>query len=185
MTSNLSPWRFGGFGSIFEEMDREFAKAEETMNRMFSGMLENVSNKGSPSSYYYGYQITVGPDGKPHVKEFGNVRPSIKGLPKHKENREALVDYSLDKKNSQIIVTAEMPGVSKEGIKINITPNNVSIHAERGEKRYHNEIPVDVELDETSAKASYTNGILELKVKTKQPTTTAASKQNGTEVKVD
>ncbi len=184
MTSNLSPWRFGGFGSIFEEMDREFAKAEETMSRMFSGLLENVSKQGSPSSYYYGYQITVGPDGKPHIKEFGNVRPSVKALAKHKENREALVDHTLDKKNSQIIITAEMPGVSKEGIKISITPNNVSIHAERGEKKYHNEIPVDVDLDETSAKASYTNGILELKVKTKQPAA-ATSKHIGTDVKVD
>jgi HSP20 family protein len=103
---------------------------------------------------------------------------------KHKENREALVDYSLDKKNNQIIITAEMPGVSKEGIKISITPKNVSIHAEKGEKRYHNEIPVDVELDDKSAKASYINGILELKVKTKQLTATS-SKSIGTDVKVD
>ena len=184
MTSNITPWRLGGFGSLFEEIDREFAKAEETMNRMFRGVSENVSAQGSPSSYYYGYQITVGPDGKPHIKEFGNVRPSVKGLSKYKETREALVDYSLDKKNSQIIITAEMPGVNKEAIKISITPKNVSINAEKGEKRYHNEIPVDVELDDTSAKASYTNGILELKVKTKQPTT-ADSKHIGTEVKVD
>ena len=67
-----------------------------------------------------------------------------------------------------------MPGVSKEGIRISITPKNVSIHAEKGEKRYHNEIPVDVELDDTSAKAAYTNGILELKVKTKQSTASAS-----------
>jgi HSP20 family protein len=183
MTGNISPWKFGGFGSIFEEMDREFARTEETMGRMLS-MLENVSAQDSPSSYYYGYQITVGPDGKPHIKEFGNVRPSVKGLVNHKENREALVDYSLDKKNNQLIITAEMPGVSKEGIKISITPKNVLIHAEKGEKRYHNEIPVDVELDDKSAKASYINGILELKVKTKQSTATA-SKSIGTDVKVD
>jgi len=184
MTGNISPWKFGGFGSIFEEMDREFARTEETMGRMFRSMLENISTQDSPSSYYYGYQITVGPDGKPHIKEFGNVRPSVRGLVKHKENREALVDYSLDKKNNQIIITAEMPGVSKEGIKISITPKNVSIHAEKGEKRYHNEIPVDVELDDKSAKASYINGILELKVKTKQLTATS-SKSIGTDVKVD
>jgi HSP20 family molecular chaperone IbpA len=39
-------------------------------------------------------------------------------------------------------------------------------------------------LDDKSAKASYINGILELKVKTKQSTTTA-SKSIGTDVKVD
>jgi len=62
MTNNISPWKFGGFGSIFEEMDREFARTEETMGRMFRSMLENISTQDSPSSYYYGYQITVGPD---------------------------------------------------------------------------------------------------------------------------
>ena len=168
MTDNVSPWRFGRFGSIFEDMDKEFARTEETMNRMFRNMLEGLSIQDNPSSYYYGYQITVGPDGKPHIKEFGNVKPSVRGLVKHNETKEALVDYSVDKKNNQIIITAEMPGVSKEAIKISITPKNVSIHAEKGEKRYHNDIPIDVELEDTSAKASYTNGILELKVKTKR-----------------
>ena len=172
------PWGFST--RIFEEMDKEFAE----LSRLFSGIQESGSSAGGRLPYYYGYQVTVGPDGKPHVREFGNVRPSVKGLVKHKENREALVDYSLDKKNNQIIITAEMPGVSKEGIKISITPKNVSIHAEKGEKRYHNEIPVDVELDDKSAKASYINGILELKVKTKQLTATS-SKSIGTDVKVD
>jgi len=172
------PWGFST--RIFEEMDKEFAE----LSKLFSGIQESGSSAGGRMPYYYGYQVTVGPDGKPHVREFGNVRPSVKGLVKHKENREALVDYSLDKKNNQIIITAEMPGVSKEGIKISITPKNVSIHAEKGEKRYHNEIPVDVELDDKSAKASYINGILELKVKTKQLTATS-SKSIGTDVKVD
>jgi HSP20 family protein len=184
MIDNISPWRVGGFGSIFEDMDKEFARTEETMNRLFRNMLEGLSIQDNPSSYYYGYQITVGPDGKPHIKEFGNVKPSVRGLVKHNETKEALVDYSVDKKNNQIIITAEMAGVSKEAIKISITPKNVSIHAEKGEKRYHNEIPIDVELEDTSAKASYTNGILELKVKTKQPAT-VASKPHGTQVKVE
>ena len=186
MTNNILPWGFSGFGSIFEDMYREFARSEEMMSRLFRTLLEDSSAYDRPSSYYYGYQITVGPDGKPHIKEFGNVKPSVRGLGKRKEAKEALVDYSLDKKNNQIIITVEMPGVSKESIKINVTPKNVSLHAENGEKRYHNEIPVDVELDDTSAKASYINGILEVKVKVKvkQPAA-SASKPLGTEVKVE
>ncbi|MDN5847640.1 MAG: hypothetical protein L0H53_15355 [Candidatus Nitrosocosmicus sp.] len=30
--------------------------------------------------YYYGSQITVGPDGKAHAREFGNVKPGARGL---------------------------------------------------------------------------------------------------------
>ena len=34
----------------------------------------NRSYIGSP--WYYGYTMTIGPDGKPIVKEYGNVKPS-------------------------------------------------------------------------------------------------------------
>jgi HSP20 family protein len=30
--------------------------------------------------YYYGYQVTIGADGKIKVKEFVNIKPSTKGL---------------------------------------------------------------------------------------------------------
>ena len=68
------PW---GFSSrIFEEMDKEFAE----LSKLFSGIQESGSSASGRLPYYYGYQVTVGPDGKPHVREFGNVRPSSKGL---------------------------------------------------------------------------------------------------------
>ena len=35
----------------------------------------------------------------------------------------------------------------------------------KGDKKYHAEIPVDDELNADTAKATYTNGILELKIK--------------------
>jgi HSP20 family protein len=56
----------------------------------------------------------------------------------------------------------------------------VTIHAEKGDKKYHADIPVSVELDESSAKASYTNGILELKIKPKE-----ASKVKGKAIKIE
>jgi HSP20 family protein len=65
-------------------------------------------------------------------------------------------------------ITAEMPGVNKEDIKLDVSDQYVTVHAEKGEKKYHADIPVDVELDDASAKATYSNGILELKIKLKQ-----------------
>ena len=123
--------------------------------------------------YYYGYQVTVGPDGKPHVREFGNVRPSSRGLVGQVEQtqtssvREPLVDAILDEKQNTLVITAEMPGITKEDIKIHLGEGVVTLHAEKGEKKYHKAIPVEHELDENSAKAAYTNGIVELKDKTK------------------
>ncbi len=176
------PWGFNV--RIFEEMDKEFAEAEGMLSRLFSGIQESGSSAGGKLPYYYGYQVTVGPDGKPHVREFGNVRPSSRGLVQHAEQapsvREPLVDAILDEKQNTLVITAEMPGITKEDIKIHVGEGVVTIQAEKGEKKYHKAIPVEHELDENSAKAAYTNGIVELKIKLKAP-----AKKKGREVKVE
>lgn len=173
-------WRYTS--RIFEDADREFAEAEEMLNRMFRTVKEG-STAGAATSqlpYYYGYQINVGPDGKPHIREFGNVKPAARGLIEQSGVREPLVDTSVDEKNNQLTITAEMPGVSKEDIKMNISDNYITIQAEKGDKKYHTDVPINLALEDVSAKAAYSNGILELKIKLKQ-----APKPKGKEVKVE
>ncbi|SRR5579884_848000 len=171
-----------GFGRrLFEDIDREFAEAEEMLNRMFRTIREvRPEDLATHFPYFYGYQVTVGPDGKPHVREFGNIRPSTKGLVAPSETREPLVDTAINEKDNMLTITAEMPGVTKQDIKVSVSESYVSIHAEKGDKKYHTDIPVDVILDDKSAKATYSNGILELKIKLKEP-----PKPKGTEVKVE
>jgi HSP20 family protein len=45
------------------------------LNRMFRTVRGGSSTDAATSQlpYYYGYQINAGPDGKPHIREFGNV----------------------------------------------------------------------------------------------------------------
>ena len=174
-------WGLRNIGGIFGDLDREFSEAEEMLNRMFRTVREiNPSDVTANSPYYYGYQITIGPDGKPHVREFGNVRPAAKGLVEQAGVRQPLFDTAINEKQNTLGITAEMPGVNKEDIKVNIAGQYVTIHAEKGDKKYHTDIPVDLELDDTSAKASYSNGILELKVKLKQ-----APKAKAREIRVE
>jgi HSP20 family protein len=182
----FSIWRIRP-SRIFEDMiDKEFSEAEDMLNRIFRTVreinpLDLASGSISNVPYYYGYQITVGPDGKPHAREFGNIRPSAKGLIKQAGVRAPLVDTAIDEKHNTLRVTAEMPGINKEDIKVNVSGKYVTIHAEKGDKKYHTDIPVDVELDDTSsAKATYTNGILELSIKLKQ-----ALKEKVKEIKVE
>ena len=166
---------------MFEDMDRDFSEAEEMLNRMFRTVREmNPADAAATFPYYYGYQITVGPDGKPYVREFGNVRPSSKGLVEQSGVREPLVDTKIEEKENSLTITAEMPGVTKQDIKVSVGEGSVSIRAEKGEKRYQTTIPVSAELDETTAKATYANGILELKIKLKEP-----PKPKSREVKVE
>lgn len=156
-----------GIGSrLFESIDEEFVEAEEMLNSLFRTVRDvRPEELASNFPYFYGYQVTVGPDGKPHVREFGNIKPNVKGLVSPSETREPLVDTNLDEKANLLTITAEMPGVTKQNIKISLSEEQVSIHAEKGDKKYHTDIPVKVALDDKSAKATYANGILELKIK--------------------
>jgi HSP20 family protein len=165
---------------LFEDIDREFAEAEEMLNRMFRTARETNPSMIVNGPYYYGYQITVGPNGKPRVREFGNIRPSARGLVEQSGVREPLVDTALDEKEHTLTITAEMPGVTKQDIRINVTEEYVSIYAEKGDKKYRSDIPVNLLLDDKSARATYANGILELKIKLREP-----PKPKATEVKVE
>ena len=172
------PWKFSR--GVLEDIDAEFAEAENMLNRVFRTVREMGPSTITNFPYYYGYQITIGSDGKPKVREFGNVRPSARGLIEQTGIREPLVDMAINEKENILTITAEMPGVTKQDVKVNVADGFVSIHAEQGEKKYHTDIPVDVQLGDASAKATYSNGILELKIKLKE-----APKLKGREVKVE
>ncbi|HXV88036.1 MAG TPA: archaeal heat shock protein Hsp20 [Nitrososphaeraceae archaeon] len=172
------PWGFRD--RFFEQIDKEFSDAEDMLNRMFKTVTETGIAGSQTQPYFYGYQITVGPEGKPHIREFGNVMPSQKGLIEQSAIRQPLVDTSINEKENILVITAEMPGITKEDVKVTMEEGLVTIHAEKGNKKYHTELPVDNELDADSTKASYINGVLELKIQFKKPI-----KSKSKEIKVE
>ena len=62
-----------------------------------------------------------------------------------------------------------MPGVEKSDLKVVVEGKTVNIDAEHGDKKYHTKVPLQHKVDKDSAKASYKNGILELKFKLLEP----------------
>ena len=148
-----------------DEINRFFKK----MSRSFDleRTFEEFENSGSLSRpFYYGYSMTVGPDGKPVVQEYGNLRPDV--LPSSNE-REPLVDTIVDEKENVIKLVAEMPGVEKNEIKVIVDGKIVEISAEHESKNYHAKIPIKYNVDKDSAKASYKNGVLEVSFKRTKP----------------
>ena len=143
------------FDRLFKRMSRSFMNLDD----VFSEAKEtgDIQRYGP---FYYGYIMTVGPDGKPVVKEYGNVKPSL--LPTS-DTREPLVDSLVDEKEKVLKLVAEMPGVEKKDVKVVVEDKAVHIDAEHGEKKYHAKVPITKKVDENSAKASYKNGILELR----------------------
>lgn len=158
--SNYDTTEWDEFDNLFRKLMRPFRETDEIWEEMKDS--ENVQTFGP---YYYGYSMTVGPDGKPVVKEFGNVRQPL--LP-DAETREPLADVIIDDKEKVLKIVAEIPGVEKKDVKIEVIGQTVNIDAENGNRKYHTKIPIKQKVDEDSVKATYANGILELKFKLKE-----------------
>ena len=144
-------------------MLRDFWEFDENMGKMWDEMQKDPNAR----TWYYGYQVNIGPDGKPHVKEFGNVKP--RGGQMQLGVREPLVDVSVDEKEGTVKVIVEMPGADKDSIKVNATEEHVIITANNLGKPYNAEVPLSVKVDPNTADASYTNGILQVIFKKKGP----------------
>ncbi len=125
--------------------------------------------------FVYGYSFSVGPDGKPVVREFGNVKPSIAGgpfgVPKPKlsvqEEREPLVDAILQ--DDAVKIVAELPGVEKSDIVLECDGRNLTVKVNTDRRRYYKELELPAEVDPNTSKATYKNGVLELVLTRKTP----------------
>lgn len=163
---------FDLFDEIMREFEEELREIEEEFMRF---VREGKGEVRGP--YYYGIRVTIGPDGVPRVEEFGNIRRKA-GRPVILEEIEPMVDV-LDYDN-EIIVVAELPGVDKDKIKVKVKDNKLIIKAEN-KKKYYKEIELPAKVKPETAKASYKNGVLEVRIqKEKQK-----EDEGGVEVKVE
>ena len=165
-------WMLGDVDDVFGEM-------EELMSTRFRELTERaptnlVREQVLPSGakvkewgpFVYGYSMTVGPDGKPQIQEFGNVRPiSESGRPQLdvEEKREPLADViSAD---GEIKLIIELPGVAKKDIKLRGTEDNMTVSVDTEERKYYKKLMMPVKVDPKSAKSKYLNGVLEVTIK--------------------
>ena len=171
--------RFPFFRSWFfediDEMFREFERMiEEEMKELTSRIPRGyIREKKLPDGttvrewgpFVYGYSITIGPDGKPQIREFGNVKPTRFG-PRIKEEREPLVDIYMT--NGEVKVIAELPGVNKEDIQLHGTEDTLTISVDTPERKYYKEVKLPAKVDPKGAKTSYKNGVLEVTLPKKE-----------------
>ena len=169
-------WFFGDIEDMFKDMEemmeREFKEFSTRVPKdlVRERKLPDGSTIREWGPFVYGYSMTIGPDGKPKIREFGNVKPSLKpeafGLTRPsldiKEEREPLVDV-VDA-NSEIKVVAELPGVEKEDIKLHGTENTITISVDTPKHKYFKEIPLLTRINPKEAKTIYKNGVLEVTI---------------------
>ena len=126
--------------------------------------------------------MRTGPDGRPQFEEFGNTSHGLFGPASQKAtvetgSREPLTD--TNETEEEIAITVELPGVSKADIDIDATELEVIIKVETDARNYYKRLPLRSKVVPDSAKATYTNGILDLVLKKQE-----SEKPQGTRVKV-
>ena len=169
--------RFGEdwFKEPFESMIQRF---EESMPSEFNELVREEKTPSGVSRRYgpfvYGFSYTAEPGKEPVFREFGNIKPSYRGI-EPSEGREPLVDVMSEKDKYKIF--AELPGVEKDQVKLDVADDSVQIKTD-DEKKFYKMIYLDSPVDPDSAKASYKNGILTLELDKKE-------KRIGKEVKID
>ncbi|MDH5376508.1 MAG: Hsp20/alpha crystallin family protein [Candidatus Bathyarchaeota archaeon] len=160
-------------GWFFEDVDQMFREMEKMMEEEFKTFSSRVPKdyvreRKLPDGrtvrelgpFVYGYSVKIGPDGKPEVREFGNVKPSRFGRPRVKEEREPLVD--IIETDGEVHIIAELPGVEKNDIKLHGTGDTLTISVDTPQRKYYKEITLPAKVNVKEAKTEYKNGVLEV-----------------------
>ena len=159
-------WGFDNVDKIFEEiekmMEEEFKDFASRVPKDYvrERKLPDGSTARELGPFVYGYSMKVGPDGKPEIREFGNVKPRRNGLPHVQEEREPLVD--VVEMNGEIQVVAELPGVEKEDIKLSGTEDSLTIMVDNPQRKYFKEVSLPGKVRVREARSQYKNGVLEV-----------------------
>jgi HSP20 family protein len=165
-------WRLEDFGDIFGEME-DFMEKElgELSERAPEELVrETVLPSGAKvkqwGPFVYGYSITVGPDGKPEIREFGNIKPETRMGRPHldvKEKTEPLIDVTTSDGEVQVVV--ELPGVQKKDIKLRGTEDSMTVSVDTPKRKYYKKMELPTKVNPKTAKPKYNNGVLEITIK--------------------
>lgn len=204
--TGLGRGRGRGLGLFNRDAFSDFENIHEEMNRMFD-VFNNISNNAPKElvreyetkegdkvrevgPIVYGYSMTIGPDGKPQVREFGNIKSLgdnvVKKIRTQSDNlsqlsaeREPLVDVNITDKEVKVVV--EMPGIRKEDIKIKAYDSQVEVTTSKdAQRKYHKNIELPEQAEIETARSVYNNGILEITFDKRKVT-----KPAGKEIKIE
>lgn len=133
---------FDGYSNSFSHSFERFAEIFPIFEKIFSERM--------------GPQLTSG----------GGRKTTI---PNHeaKDRYQVAYDLQVDKEKNQLYLIVELPGFTKEQVKLKLVKNHLELIAENAKKQIDTKIPIEQEIDKKQKiEATMRNGILEVKLKT-------------------
>lgn len=154
-----------GLGGIFKGIEKLVDLAAELKEKGGEVNKEGEIDLGllkKGMKGVFGFSIKTAVGGKPVVESFGNIKKTPQG-PKVEEEREPITDVFDEK--GEVVVMAEMPGISEEGISIDLKGDILAIKAVNGHRSYYKEVLLRSKVRPDTLTSSYKNGILEVRIK--------------------
>ncbi|MHA1551088.1 MAG: Hsp20/alpha crystallin family protein [Candidatus Heimdallarchaeaceae archaeon] len=133
---------FGWDSDLFSRSFERFAELIPSFKKMFRGKI-------SP-------QLTSGLERETRITNQEAKNPY-----------QVVYDLQVDKEKNQLYLIVEIPGFTKEQVKLKLVKNHLELFAENGKKQIDTNIPIEQEIDKKQKiEATMRNGILEVKLKT-------------------
>ncbi|HLA85590.1 MAG TPA: Hsp20/alpha crystallin family protein [Thermoguttaceae bacterium] len=149
----------GGLGGLIEKLG-ELAEAGEKLSQ--SGEFQDAGGK-IRGVYGINVKTALGDRGEQELKvePFGNVRRRSAEGPSGEDIREPLVD--LHEEDDYVLVLAEIPGVSKDHVTLDLAGDRLNLSARRGDTKYQKEIVLPECFSEERMTWECNNGILKVR----------------------
>ncbi|MDI6889656.1 MAG: Hsp20/alpha crystallin family protein [Thermodesulfovibrionales bacterium] len=154
---------FKGISSLFDLVSKMVEEGKEEVTR-----IGEIKGLGEKVKGMYGFTVKMGIGGKPIIEQFGNIKKTPEG-PVIEEEREPLSDV-FDEKD-EVVVIAEIPGVSEDGISLDLKGDILEISAVGKNRKYRKEVLLPVQVKKETLSYTYKNGIVEVRIKKINPHT--------------
>jgi HSP20 family protein len=158
-------FNFGGFlGKLGSAMEKLVDLAESGQTLAKSGEIKGLDPEGKLRGVYgFSVKTALGDQGERGIKiePFGNIRRESTGETVVEDVREPMVDVYDEE--DHVLVLAEIPGVSKKDVELELSDSRLTIVARRGEKRYRKEVELPASFSRENMRWECANGILKIR----------------------
>ncbi len=157
---------YSELGEIPDEYGKELFDKIHSLERSF-----NLDNDFFTRSFerfaniFPGLDRLIGNFGRPR---FVNGTEETIATPIQKEDNELETAYDLqvDKNNKELYLIIELPGFTKDHVKLKFVKQGLKLEADNGKKQIDTKIPIQYSIDkEKKISATMKNGILEVNLK--------------------
>jgi HSP20 family protein len=151
----------GGILKGLADLVQKLGEVAETGERL--SRTGEIRSDGGDLKGIYGFTVKVGlGDKEARVEPFGNIRKDAKsGRTVVQEVREPVID--VFEEQDRVLVLVEMPGVSQDDVKIEVSGDLLTISARRGNLQYRKEVRLPASFPRDHIEVSSNNGIVEIR----------------------